>query len=115
MPLLPPEHDPHVGDIGTAFRGTAVDTDSAGNRTVVPITGGTVTWRFQRPDGSTYDRAASIVDGPNGLFEYVTVLGDIDAAGPWKRQALVQLAGGGSWWTNVIAYDVEDVLAVPVP
>lgn len=114
MPLSPPEHEVHVGDIGTSFRGTAVDTDATGKRVVVDITGATIFWRFERPAATRYDRTATVVDGPTGIFEYITVSGDVDKAGDWKRQAHITLPSQGQWWTSLIPYPVADFIPVPV-
>lgn len=115
MPLLPPEHDVHLADIGTAFRGRAVDLDPVtGIKVVVDLTGATVFWRFERPNGTTYDRTATILVAADGTFDYITVSGDIDKVGPWKRQAHITLPGQGVWWTNKIPYNVASTLAAPV-
>ncbi len=50
---------------------------------------------FARPNGTTFTREATLVtDGADGLLRYTTVGGDIDAAGQWKLQGLVQFSNG---------------------
>lgn len=115
MPLIPPRHDPHVGDIGTAFRGIAKDLDPVtGAEIILDIATATITWRFRRPDGTTFDRPTSIV-GPSadGRFEYVSVSGDLDKEGDWVREAFIVLPGSGSWWAEETHFHVTAPLAVP--
>ena len=116
MPLLPPRHVPHVGDIGTAIRGIVKDLDAiTGAEIIIDIGAATITWRFRRPDGTTYDRSTSIVGAStDGRFEYVTVSGDLNQSGAWVRQAFVVLPGSGSWWTSKVSYDVDANEPVPV-
>lgn len=113
-PLLPPEHEVHLADVGTAFRGRAVDRDPVtGAKVVVDLTGATIFWRFERPNSTRYDRSATVLVAADGTFDYVTVGGDVDKVGRWKRQAHITLPGQGAWWTSKIAYDVADSLPAP--
>ncbi len=115
MPLLPPEHEVHVGDIGTGFRFQVQDTDKDGKITIPDLTTQTtLTVRFTRPSGLSFDRAGLLVGpGTAGVFEYVSIGGDIDKAGRWMRQGFVVLASG-SWWTSKVFFEVEDNLPAPV-
>ncbi len=115
MPLLPPEHEVHVGDIGTAFRLQVQDTDEDGKITIPDLTTQTaITIRFTRPSGLSFDKVGALVGpGTDGLIEYVSIGGDLDKAGRWTRQGHVVLASG-QWWTSKIEFQVEDNLPAPV-
>lgn len=78
----------HVGDIGTRFRfqflqrGEVLSVANADQLRVL----------FRRPDGTTFTRVAVFAsDGSDGLVDYVTVKGDLDAAGDcWQAQAYTE-------------------------
>lgn len=79
----------HVGDIGTIFRVTVLDANSA-----IDISGATTRQLiFQKPDGSTLTRSGSLTtDGTDGKLEYASVSGDLDMAGRWSLQVYLVLA-----------------------
>lgn len=59
---------------------------------------------FQRPDGTQFtipDVDLIIVDGPNGLADWVAAPDQIDQIGTWKIQALA-----GDWKSRVRAFSV---------
>lgn len=93
----------HVGDIGTAFRATVKDEDGA----IVNIASAAsmLMW-FQKPDGTVVSRTASLVnDGVDGLMQYITQAGDLDQAGSWKSQGVVDI-GGGRWHSDISKFKV---------
>jgi hypothetical protein len=80
----------HVGNVGTSFRANARDQD--GN--IIPVgTGDDLRILFLKPDGSTVIQTAVVFYGPSGMFEYVSVSGDLDQSGSWKVQGYVSQSG----------------------
>jgi len=92
----------HVGDIGTRFQVTILDGPS-----LVDLTGATVTdIIFKKPDGTTVTKGATVIGSPlDGVIEYVTVSGDIDAAGQWRLQVHLALPGG-DWRSDIGCFTV---------
>lgn len=80
----------HVNDLGLGFLGAVTDPDGV-VRAISPAD--TLTILFRKPDGSTFARAASVANGPSGLMQYVTVLGDLDQPGLWRVQGSVAQSG----------------------
>jgi hypothetical protein len=97
-------------DIGTPFRPTIKDQDGS----VVDVSGATtLTIRFERPDGTTFDKDASLNgDGTDGVLKYVTVDGDLNGLGFWELQAYVETAEG-AWWSDIYEFQVHENLAEP--
>jgi hypothetical protein len=94
----------HVNDIGTDFRVTIVD-----NNTAVDISSATSkTITFQKPNGVSVEKTATFVtDGSDGKIRYITVDGDLDDGGTWKIQGKV-VTPAGSWNTDVESFRVYD-------
>lgn len=92
----------HVEDVGTIFQLTLMQT------TTLPLdlTGCSVVFRFQAPDGLEYERTASIHDVEGGIVRYTAQEGDIHVAGNWKYQAIVT-APGGKWHSQIVKYKVK--------
>lgn len=80
-----------VGDIGTIFRGTIIDSGSA-----IDIQSATVKKIvFVKPDGTEMEKdAAFTTDGTDGQIEYQTVSGDLSAPGVWSYYAKITYSGG---------------------
>lgn len=96
---------PHVGDVVT-IRVTV----RLNKNTIVPLVG-PVTFRFQRPDETTFDRDAELVtDGSDGQAEYQTLAGDLDQAGEWKLQLK---DGNGPWHADKETFKVLTTLPTP--
>lgn len=87
-----------VGNVGSrlavtvyAADGEAFDLSAATGRVL----------RIEKPDGTSYDRTALLVgDGTDGAVYYVTVSGDLAAAGYYWIQALLTFADGRTLYTN---------------
>lgn len=112
-----------VGDTGTEMLFAIQDQSDA----YVDIRGQTVTARFERPDGTTFDRPtteATAYDGTDtaitaaltahALVRYVLVEGDIDQDGTWRVRAHVTTGGSGSWKSTKDRFTVDADLAEPV-
>lgn len=92
----------HVNDVGLAFRAAAVDQDDK----VIPVnTGDDLKILFQKPDESTVVKDGIVYFGPSGLFQYVTVSGDLDQSGTWRVQGYVAHSGG-QWYGDEIKFRV---------
>jgi len=104
--------DIRVDDIGTVFRPTIVDEyDDAVN-----ISAATTTEiRFEKPDGTTVDKAATFeTDGVDGVIQYVSIIDDLDMAGKWRIQAYV-VTPVGEWRSEIEVFEVKDNLDAPSP
>lgn len=96
----------HVGDVGTVFSVTIKDEDDA----VVNISSATVTFIFNKPDGTEIQRATVFVtDGTDGQVKYTTVSGDLDLYGPWRLQAFVDF-GSTEWYSDIYKFKVYNNL-----
>jgi len=95
----------HVGDVGTKLRLVLVDQQGA----VINISSAsTKEIRVARPDGSTFDRAASFVtDGTDGAMEILSEAGDFTESSPnYKMQGHV-IQSGLDIRTDVETFEVE--------
>ena len=96
----------HKSDIGTAFRVTVQDGETA-----VDVSGATTKQIvFQKPSGTSVTKTAAFVtDGTNGQIQYVTIDGDLNEAGKWIMQGYVVLA---AWQghTDIYQFEVYDNL-----
>jgi hypothetical protein len=104
-----------VGNIGITFRGRVVRRN--------PITGAldpvnistqtTLEFTLKRPDGTSFDKPATLfTDGSDGYFVWTTTAtADLDQAGdavnPWQIEGHVVLAGGDDWTTRIGKFLVE--------
>lgn len=97
----------HKNDVGTSFRATAKDEDG----TVINIASATVKKIiFKKPDGTKVEKNASLVNtGSDGLFEYVTVSGDLNLIGIWRVQGYVKI-GTSEWNSDIPSFKVYDNL-----
>jgi len=94
----------YLNDIGTGFRGTFKEDDTA-----VDISAAvTKTIKFEKPDGTTMLKVGSFVtDGTDGLLEYKSIDNDLDTSGNWRIQGYVDLVTwkGHSEIVNFKVYD----------
>lgn len=96
-----------VNDIGTVFRATIKEDDTA-----VDVSSATVTKQFifQPPDGVSFTRdVVFTTDGTDGQIEYATVDGDLSIGGEWKIQAYLVLSA----WTghsDIVEFKIYDKL-----
>lgn len=99
----------HVGDIGTAFDVTLYDGDD-----VVDLTGYTsLIFNFIKPDGTCMPKTAvPKTDGTDGILRYITIIGDLDQAGTWILQAVVELPTG-KWSSDTTKFKVHGNVACP--
>jgi hypothetical protein len=87
-----PDNKVYIGDIGTVI---LLDTAAT-------LTGGTVTIKYEKPDGSTGSwngTIATSASGANKGISYTTTSGDLNQPGLWKLQAYAVLSGGT--WSGV--------------
>lgn len=96
----------HEDDIGTSFRLTVYDCQDppvaidVGVASVMEV-------KFRRPDYSAFTRTGTLyTDGSDGIIEYVTIAGDLDAEGTWSIQAVVTLPTG-IWNSSVESVKVH--------
>jgi len=103
---MPVVEEVHVGDIGTIFRVTLMDGSSA-----LDVSGAsTLQIIFKKPDNSNDTQTAVFTtDGTDGVVQYTSIAGDLDAAGKWAIQANVVLPAG-SWKSNVSTFRVHENL-----
>lgn len=98
----------HVGDVGTEFRDTIKDGCGDAAAVVDVSSVSTKTYRFKKPDGTTIDRTASFyTDGTDGIVYYTTVAGDLDMAGTWKKQIILDFG------TNEFRTDIQSFRVYP--
>ena len=75
----------HKDDVGTKLLvtvtddGSAVDISSASSLTIF----------IRQQSGTVLERTGEVEDGPNGKMYYLTVVGDLDAAGNYKIKGKV--------------------------
>jgi hypothetical protein len=101
----------HVGDVGTRFIVTVYNQNSQ----LIDLGIATsLTIRFRNPSGVSSDKTAVLyTNGSDGKLMYELEAGDIDIAGTWKYQAIIEFAGG-TWHTNVTNFIVYENIAEPV-
>lgn len=100
----------HVGDVGTIFRVTVVETDGV---TAIPVD--TATEKkiyFQKSDGTRVVQDAEFVtDGSDGKIQYVSQTGDVDISGTWLMQGYVEIAEG-KFFSEAVRFLVHDTLYI---
>ena len=91
----------HVGDIGTNIRLIVKDE----NDEIVDISVATsMTLILTKPSGTKTEYTAEFyTDGADGIISYITVDGDIDEAGLYRAQGLVEL-DGGTFYTSIASF-----------
>lgn len=77
--------------------------------TAVDLTGGTITLRLGLPDGTSADHSAATTAEP-GQAAYLTADGDLTPAGKWRRQWVVELADGSTYYSPIVAFNVMEAL-----
>jgi hypothetical protein len=81
----------HVGDVGVAIRVQLYDETNK----VVDVSGVTVQMVLRPPVGTNLLVNATYVnDGKDGLIQYITQVGDLNKAGNWKLQSIINFATG---------------------
>ncbi len=101
----------HVGDIGTQFITTVYNQDEVVQDLSLV---NTITFRFYTPSRDTKDRVGALyTDGLDGKIVYTLEDGDMDEAGTWKFQNILEFAGG-TWSTNVEDFTVYSNLPAPI-
>ncbi len=95
----------HVGDVGTVFEATILE-DGVAITDLADATGLEVI--FERPDGTTITRTATISTPPgaDGKIRYVTTAEDLTVAGDWRWQAKLTYATG-TWRTSIGEFTVS--------
>jgi hypothetical protein len=94
----------HVADVGTTFTLTLMQTDTQ----VFDLSGAgvSVNFVFQSASKRVLTVGAVIPNGgADGVCQYSTQSGDLDAAGGWKVQAVVTKAGA-LWHSDIINFQV---------
>jgi hypothetical protein len=97
-----PIQEIHANDAGLNFDTVVRDQD--GN--LINLANGTVTYYFQKPDGSLLTTAATFVtDGTDGMVRYTTVATDFDQTGTYRHQVKVVI-GPVTLWSNINKFRV---------
>lgn len=93
----------HKGDIGTKLLVTVTDDGS-----IVDISSASSLSIFiKKPNGTILTRVGTLeTDGTDGKMYYITVPGDLDAAGAYKIQGQVVLPSG-SYYTSTATFKVH--------
>jgi hypothetical protein len=101
----------HVGDVGTQFI-TTVYNQLEEIQDLSTAT--TITFRFYTPSRESRDCVGALyTDGLDGKVVYSLIQGDIDEAGTWKFQCILEFAGG-TWSTNIEEFTVYSNIPAPV-
>jgi hypothetical protein len=92
-------------DKGTVIEVTVYDQDSA----VVDLSAtDLITFIFRKPTGAAVTKSATFVtDGTDGKAKYTTTVTDLDVAGDWQLQVLVQ------WTSTQWKSDIKNFLVLP--
>lgn len=97
--------DVHVGDVGTVFLVTILDSGVAVN-----LSGGysgSQVIAFRKPGGEIVNKTASFyTNGSDGKIKYTTIAGDIDQAGVWNISAIV-IIPEGKWTATSTPFTVK--------
>lgn len=100
----------HIGDIGTNFIVTVFNQNSQ-LMNLASSTGLTI--RFRKPDGVSMDKIAELyTNGTDGKLVYTLEEDDIDIAGQWSSQAIIEFTDG-AWHTNIVNFTVYANIAEP--
>ncbi len=74
--------------------GIAIELTIKQDNTAQDISGYSVTYLFEKPDGTTASKAGALSDGgTGGVVTYTLADGDIDQIGQWNVQVLLTKAG----------------------
>lgn len=86
-----------VGDIGTVIQLIVSERDGFGALVPIDLTTATsASITFQRPDGTTFTKVATIATGTNGQITCELLLGDLTMPGRYPLQG--QIAVSASQW-----------------
>lgn len=107
-----------VGDIGTSFEFAVLESNQDCVNEIVDLTSQTnLVVRFKKPDGSVNNKTAQVFtggtngDATDGIVQYITQAGDIDMAGDWQAQVIVDFANGGKYHSSITRFKVREALA----
>ena len=105
------ETEIHVGDFGTQFIVTVYNQyEVIQNLSTATLLG----INFLTPSRETKAKTASLyTDGTDGKIIYTLENGDMDEAGLWSYQAIVEFPAG-SWSTNIVKFTVYPNIPEPV-
>jgi len=101
----------HVSDIGTLFISTIYNQDE----TIQNLASATnLAINFYTPSRETKERTATLyTNGTDGKIVYTLIDGDIDEAGLWSYQVVVEFVGG-TWHTNIEKFVVYPNINIPI-
>lgn len=90
-------------DIGTEFKITLYNGDD-----ILPLSGlADKNFVFSKPNGEKLVKPASfITDGLDGGVFYRAVSGDIDTAGIWRMQVVLEYTNGDVWHSDIDEFKV---------
>lgn len=102
----------HVGDVGTQFIVTIYNQEEQ----VQNISSSTsLLINFLPPSRTGFSKEASLyTNGTDGKLLYVLQEGDIDEAGEWSYQCVLQFPSG-AWRTNIEKFTVYPNIEVATP
>jgi hypothetical protein len=70
--------------------------------------------QFRKPDGSTFERQATVTDVDDGIWQYEWVVGDLDQAGKWRVRGVVLYQSGQQKTFGPNVFHVNGERSVPV-
>lgn len=94
----------HLNDKDQHFEHTIRDEAEA----IVDLTSaGTMQILFRKPSGEVLTKVAVKVNAPgtDGKIEYISIAGDMNETGGWKRQGRVTV-GGGPFSSDIVDFTV---------
>jgi len=94
----------HVGDIGTEFIITIFNQQSEIQNLSFDVVSLTINFKTPSREVKTKD-AELYTDGTDGRIMYVLEDGDMDEAGLWSYQCVIEFVSG-IWYTNVEKFTV---------
>jgi hypothetical protein len=105
----------HVDDYGTILRMTIGEYDDDGNFQAVDISSATVQkFRFEKPDGTTFEKVTTFTaGGADGKIQYTVEVDILNANGQWRIQAYIVMPTGG-WSSEIKQFHVHaNIVIVP--
>ena len=102
--------DFHIGD---TTRYTMLVRSRTKNRPLNLSAASSKQIRFEKPDGTTFDRDATFTtDGSDGKIYYEWQANELDTEGKWYAQAMI-VDGGKSWSGDIEEFEVGGNIADP--
>jgi hypothetical protein len=107
-----------VGDIGTEIILEFQAPNCSGVNAAYSLAGATtITICVQRPDGTSFERAASFTgapcgagDGTDGKASLLTISGDFNQIGTYRVAGKVEFASGDTFYSSESTFKVKDPL-----